>query len=185
MRGNQRSQGSGLSCLLLFSSHTFLPKCLPGRSSQPLCWKSQCRGETTEAWCGFRGFLSKRKSNSMAAHCSPGPVPRTATLDLRFRERVRVSRNWALARGPRLLWAQAPAAGLGQPGSEVPTPSLWRQQAGWEGWWEPESSGLEGTGARIRGPDGWVGPSQGCLCPSQGQRPKAFKGVRRQARRVA
>lgn len=103
-----------------------------------------------------------------ASHCHPE--------DLWFRERVRVGRNWALAWEPRLLWAQAPPAGLGQPASEVPTLSLWRQQAGWEGWWEPEFSGLEGTRAWIRGPEGWVGPSQGCLCPSQGQRPKALQG---------
>lgn len=75
-----------------------------------------------------------------ALHCHPE--------DLWFRERVRVGRNGALARDHTRcgLKPLQPAWG-GQPASEVPTPSLWRQQAGWEGWWEPESSGLEGTGA--------------------------------------
>lgn len=112
-----------------------------------------------------------------ASHCHPE--------DLWFRERVRVGRNWALAWEPRLLWAQAPPAGLGQPGSEVPAPSLWRQQAGWEGWWEPEFSGLVGTRAWIRGPEGWVGHLKAACVHPKGKGPRPFKGVRRQARRVA
>lgn len=73
-----------------------------------------------------------------------------------------------MAQGPHLLRAQAPPAGLGQTTSEVPTPRLWRGQAGWHG-------GHKGSD-RIRDPKCQAGPSQGCLHASQGQRPKALRG---------
>lgn len=76
-----------------------------------------------------------------------------------------------MAQGPHLLRAQAPSAGLEQTTSEVPTPRLWRGQAGWEGWYR----GHRGSD-RIRDPECQAGPSQGCLHPSQGQRPKAPRG---------
>lgn len=92
-----------------------------------------------------------------------------------------------MAQGPHLLRAQAPPAGLGQTTSQVPTPMLWRGQAGWEGWWEPEPSGMEGTGIQIR--SGTLSARQThlkdvCMHP-KGKGPRPSEGVRRQAHRAA